>query len=370
MKEDAGYELIKAWLREQIDGGKYAEGALLPSENELAEQFGVNRNHSRRALRELAVEGYVTRSQGRRSCVAPSSSRVRPLPLFTSDIVSIVFPVFQTLFSRTIVEGFMRYVSERGIQCIAYNIQMEPEAELAFLRQAPDLGVKGLAIWLQHDTPETREVLQGLHERQFPVVLFDRYLEGIDLDHVVTNNEELGYRLTKELIQRGHKRIGFMTDLECVSSIMNRTKGYKRALEESELEYRQEFTARVEPLNDEAVRLEINAVMGYRNPPTAFFCIHDYLAKSLADTLLQLDYRIPEDVEIAAVDDEHYPEELGIPMLTAAQPGYEMGRQTAEVLLARIESPGRPVEQRSLMPSFDNELTTYSSQRVVKHITN
>ncbi|WP_226900174.1 GntR family transcriptional regulator [Nonomuraea phyllanthi] len=65
------YEMIVAWLREQIECGDLAPGAALASEAELRRQFGVSRNTVRQALSVLEREGLVVAQHGRGRFVRP-----------------------------------------------------------------------------------------------------------------------------------------------------------------------------------------------------------------------------------------------------------------------------------------------------------
>ncbi|HEX2864721.1 MAG TPA: GntR family transcriptional regulator [Deinococcales bacterium] len=58
------YPRIKAALKRRLLSGLYREGEALPSETDLAGEFGVSRMTARRAVDELEQEGYVTRVQG------------------------------------------------------------------------------------------------------------------------------------------------------------------------------------------------------------------------------------------------------------------------------------------------------------------
>ena len=57
---------IEDWLAGQIATGALAPGDRLPTEQDLAEWFGVSRMTLRHALAELARRGLVTKSVGRR----------------------------------------------------------------------------------------------------------------------------------------------------------------------------------------------------------------------------------------------------------------------------------------------------------------
>ena len=60
----APYARVKQFLKRELERGRWAPGALMPSEAELVAQFGVSRMTVTRALRELQSEGLVERLQG------------------------------------------------------------------------------------------------------------------------------------------------------------------------------------------------------------------------------------------------------------------------------------------------------------------
>ncbi|MBT3313998.1 MAG: GntR family transcriptional regulator [Anaerolineae bacterium] len=57
-------EQVNEVLRERIRNATYAPGLRLPSENGLAEEFGVSRATIRTVLAKLSVEGLILRRQG------------------------------------------------------------------------------------------------------------------------------------------------------------------------------------------------------------------------------------------------------------------------------------------------------------------
>jgi len=69
------YQIIKQFLLQKIESGEWPEYEVVPSENALAEQFGVSRMTARRALQDLAEQGVITRNQGAASTVASIKSQ-------------------------------------------------------------------------------------------------------------------------------------------------------------------------------------------------------------------------------------------------------------------------------------------------------
>ena len=64
------YQRIKHAIKERIERGDLSPGDRVPSENELARTLGVSRSQTRLALRDLEMEGYLRRSQGKPTVVA------------------------------------------------------------------------------------------------------------------------------------------------------------------------------------------------------------------------------------------------------------------------------------------------------------
>jgi DNA-binding LacI/PurR family transcriptional regulator len=352
------YDDIKTLLKDQIEAGALAVGDRLPSEYQLVRDLKVNRSRARQALRELEIEGYIVRRRGSGSYVAAPPGQVTAVRATNKTTVALVFPRYLSRYARQVVEGFMKHMAVAEKQTVAYNVQPDPESEAVYLRSIAESGVAGLTVWLNNDTPAVRHFLLDMKDRGFPIVLTDRYFDGLELDHVVSANEEIGYLLTRALLERGHRRVAFAGYRESASSILDRYKGYRRALREAgmELPPTPEKSAQT-PLTipDEALRRDarnaVKEIMALRDRPTAFVCIHDYEAEIVAVGLGHLGYCVPDDVELGAVDDEHGQEAHPLPGIWIAQDAFEVGTQTAEVLCQRVADPWAPVQRRAIPPA-------------------
>src|SRR5580698_1753995 len=75
----SAYQVVSRELRRSIVSGDLKPGNQLPSEAELAEQFGVNRSTVREGIRQLENDGFVRREGRKRLCVSvPTSSDLAP----------------------------------------------------------------------------------------------------------------------------------------------------------------------------------------------------------------------------------------------------------------------------------------------------
>lgn len=344
---------IREYVIELIESGRLPEGEKLPSEHELAERFHVNRNRARRVLRDLEVEGYVLRSQGRRSIVAPRSARQGAFRIAKAPVLALVLPRYLNPFEREIADGFMRYAAWQEVNGMIYTIRFDEKDEKKFLLSMPETGIAGLAFWPQNDSPVIADALKTLWRRRFPVVQVDRYVDGADTDFVVTDNEAMIYDLTIQLIQRKHRDIAFVYGLNESSTVRDRLAGFMRALLDYGLDVDAGWCKSVHPEDAAAVSATIMKMMVREPSPSAFVCANGMLATAVLQELDRLHVRVPQQVDIAFVDDLSLAAGLNPSLLHLSQPGAEIGRSAAEQILARLYDFELPLLRRFLPATLE-----------------
>jgi DNA-binding LacI/PurR family transcriptional regulator len=345
------YEGIKRELRRRIEAGELTEGARVPSEYELAKQLGVSRNQTRQALRDLELEGYLVRQQGSGSYVAPQ----RQWQGHNSESLTfaIAVPDFRATFTHDIIEGFIHRAMKDGANAMTYHLGFNEEIEMEFLRDMHRRGIRGVALWAQHDDPTIAALLSDLKKSEFPVVLIDHYLSSAKASYVASDNEEIGLALTRALLDRGHERIAFVDEkpYRRNTSTADRLTGYQKALTAAGIDPDPRMIVQPPEGGDEAW-VVAKDLMAYRSPPTAVVCVNEYVTLRLHEALRRLDYRVPQDVEIGFVDGNHTCETNPIPSIVAEQSGHDIGLHCAELLLALARDPARPDEHRIVRSSI------------------
>lgn len=77
-------------LRENVQSGQWAAGDQIPGEQELCELYDVSRTVVRQALRELELDGVITRRKGKGTFISPpkiSEGLVQKLTGFYQDMI-------------------------------------------------------------------------------------------------------------------------------------------------------------------------------------------------------------------------------------------------------------------------------------------
>ncbi|MBI5092897.1 MAG: GntR family transcriptional regulator [Candidatus Hydrogenedentes bacterium] len=353
------YQKIKDRLRARIDSNELAPGALVPSERDLVVELRVSRGQARQALRDLEMEGYIERFPGRGSFVTPVERR-RPETYRhrESRTVMLAYPVLArdaSAYIRSIVKAFAESIEEHDYRPVFYYIDQSTGAALRLLDQLEKGELAGLVLWPQFQSVEECAAVKRVGESLFPCVLVDRYLRGAESDFVGSANRTGYDSITMALIDRGHRAIAYISR-DFVDTVMeDRYAGYQNALARVGIDIDVRLTGvRHKAPNpslkyngaDDTAEL-LRAMFAGNVQPTAILCSDNWTAARVETELGRLGIRVPEDITLAANDDTIDPDgSEPRPWLTIAQDGPEIGRQAAQLLLARIAAPAKVYEQR------------------------
>jgi len=80
-----------------------------------------------------------------------------------------------------------------------------------------------------------KDTIDSLIKDNIPVVLLDRFFEGLDCNSVVINNEKASFDATQHLVDNGFKNIGFITIAPDQTQMQGRVSGYLKAVTENGL---------------------------------------------------------------------------------------------------------------------------------------
>lgn len=113
MKEPI-YKQIEKHLKDLINSGKIKAGEMLPSENQICEEFNVTRMTVRSAYNNLVKEGYITRKRGIGSIVLGNriSDNIGTMKSYTDEMISKGFNITTTLKGLSIIEA-NEYIKEQ-----------------------------------------------------------------------------------------------------------------------------------------------------------------------------------------------------------------------------------------------------------------
>jgi DNA-binding LacI/PurR family transcriptional regulator len=189
--------------------------------------------------------------------------------------------------------------------------------------------------------------LAALAAAQVRPVLIDTEAPG--LSSLVTDDLHGGRIATDHLVALGHRRIGFVGDVERdlfgFTSSERRHSGYVDALRAAGID-RDPDLERTGRHSQDNARGQAAALFALPDPPTAVFAASDTQALGVLQAARERRLRVPEDVSVVGFDDIAVAELVGL--TTVRQPLVESGKRAAAIVLEQVADPGRAAERIEL----------------------
>jgi len=208
---------------------------------------------------------------------------------------------------------------------------------------------------LEHRVEGLLHVAEYHQQVSFPVrvahnrlVLVNCYDE-IGTPSVLPDDESGQYDLVKGLIERGHRRIGYLTLPEQQAAQPLRLKGYRRALADAGIDFDPALVipaALMDPFHEYDLLWDaLDRLLGLEMPPTVICCANDKMAMRVYGLLRDRGVRIPERMSVAGYDDYRIiSSHLHPGLSTVVLPYAAMGARAAQRLLRIIRGQNEPGE--------------------------
>lgn len=199
-----------------------------------------------------------------------------------------------------------------------------------FPRMVREKSIDALIVigWVKSDY--IRKLVKTSNE--IPIVLMDFCIRDIPCDAVMSNNYIGMYKMTRYLLERGHREIAFVGSVRDNDNIMDRYFGYRKALMEAGVTVRKEWC-----LEDRDLITGEGNVKLPEHMPTAFACNNDLAAGHIYDELTANGYRVPEDISVVGYDN-YLPGHPFAKQLTTYNVDMKQMAETAvELLMKKIE---------------------------------
>jgi LacI family transcriptional regulator len=145
------------------------------------------------------------------------------------------------------------------------------------------------------------------------------------------------------LLERGHRRIGFLGDLLSISTAEERLRGYARALENAGIPYDHDLV-RTELRDPDAAARAVEDMLALPNPPTAFFTGQNLLTIGGVHALRAA--RREREIALIGFDDISLADLLEPAISVVAQDPQAIGGAAADQLFRRLDGDIAPAVHR------------------------
>ncbi len=203
-------------------------------------------------------------------------------------------------------------------------------------------------------TASTREseFLKDIVSPQAPVVLINRTVDDYPSDQVSSDNIGGGQRVAEYLLRNSRQRIALIGGVPRASTIRDRERGFREALQRAGVALPPHFYERSETFSHASGQEAATRLLELGTPPDAIFCVNDVLALGAIDGARALGVRVPENLWVVGYDDIELASWGAYDLTTVRQPMEQMVAHAIDLLLAKIANRDKPLEHKC----FPNEL--------------
>ena len=278
-----------------------------------------------------------------------------------TGIIGLILPDIMNPFFPGIARGAEDRANEEGYSIIFCNTDDKIEVEEKYIESLTSKMVDGIIIAHSSNSDQMGEILE---RTQIPVILIDRDFDSKNiLGKVLVNNKDGARQAVCHMVEKGYRKIAYLSGSLKTQTAMDRLEGYKEALREKNLPV-VEVLIKYGEYRVEWGRKGIEELLTEKQDFDAVFCGNDLIAIGAMKELLKHGYRVPEDKGVMGFDDIYMSQMVEPELTTVKQPNYEMGYQAVDLLIRHLKekkTAKTPGEKKTSMVMLNTEITERKS---------
>ncbi len=279
-----------------------------------------------RVLRVIEDMGYTPNALAS----ALVTSRTGLIGVVVSDLTNPFYPEF--------VEAVTAHLAKFDLKMVFFNAGVTTDREDDdFIRMLLGQRVDGIIF---ASAVRDSNLVKQMAERGFPIVVANRYADGLKCDSAVGENRAGAAAVAKHLAKLGHVNIGVVCGYASASTSRDRLEGFCDGMRASGVEVHDRLI-RVGNFDADVAATETTFLLDSDVPPTAIFCLNDAMAFGALNAIRARGMSVPRDISVVGFDDVRMASWDVFNLTTVHQPLAEMARASVDLLARRIANPSR-----------------------------
>jgi LacI family transcriptional regulator len=253
-----------------------------------------------------------------------------------TQTIGLVLEDVSNPFSSALHRALEDAARERGVLVFAGSCDEDPERERELIGSFRERRVDGIIVVPASDD---HGYLYDERRSGTALVFVDRPASHLDADSVVSDNVAGAARATRHLLERGHRRIGFLGDLLSISTAGERLRGYRQALDGAGVAV-DPALIRTELRDPDVAAAAVDEMLALSHPPTAFFTAQNLLTIGGVRALRRAGRQ--REIALIGFDDVSLADMLDPAISVVAQDPQALGRTAADQLFRRLDGETGP----------------------------
>jgi len=331
------YRRVADDLAEKINSQELRPGDKLPSERALCDQYSVSQITVRRALRELAHADRVYSHHGLGWFVSETSAAdpTAHVALLLSEMDDLSAYLLQDLSGRLDREQLTLYPAFGSC---------DERAEARLIQSAMRDDTAAILLTVCGEGQSARERYRRLlADLDRPGILLMHQVEGVDAPLVALDEHTAMSKLTRHLIQQGHRRIAYAGSDPTLISGEQRYLGFASTLWEHGLELPLDWAFSTD-LASGPDRERFRRVIRAPYAPSALVCSSNLRAAQALSIMREAGVSCPDGLALVALEDQEFAQYLTPALTTFRFDRNRLCQAVEEVTLAVIHgTPARSI---------------------------
>jgi LacI family transcriptional regulator len=281
--------------------------------------------------------------------------------------IGLIYNNPSTAYFTEFLMGALEGSGRNGAQLVVDKCKIgDPQAATAAIHNLVKGGVNGMV--LTAPMSESPEVIAELKEHGLVVVGVATGTYSGEITCVGIDDFRAGYDMTKYLMGKGHKRIGFIKGHPLHSSSRQRLAGFEAAIREAGNKVEKPLFAQGY-YSYRSGMLAADELLSSKLPPTAIFACNDDMASGVLSVAHRRGLDVPRDLTVVGVDDT-IAGSMWPPLTTIRQPIFDIASSSVEIVIQtmRDRRAGRETACRmEMVPHLLIERETAAPPRDREH---
>lgn len=286
-----------------------------------------------------------------------------------SNTIGVIVPRISRHFFATVIAGIEETAFEAGYGVVICQSLEEIDREKKLIDTLLSNRVDGLLISISMQTNRL-DHFDSYKKHGFPLIFFDRPCNKSEYTNVIIDDFKAGFMATEHLIEQGCENIFHLSGPQNLELYIQRTKGYKAALEKYGMKVNEEFIFESTLMETDGVE----AAEEILKLPLidAVFSSNDTAAIGAMKHLKASAIKIPEDIAFIGFSNEPVSTVIEPSLSTVSQSDFEMGQMATKLLIGQIENKSevKLIETKILQPKLiirDSSKKKLCSDQGAKH---
>lgn len=306
---------------------------------DIARELSISPSTVSRALKDhpdisqetkKAVQGLATKLNYQPNTIALSLRQSK------TNTIGVIIPEIAHFFFSTVISGIEDIAYSNGYNVIIAQSNESYQREIMNTRALFNSRVDGILVSVSRET-ENFEHFTTMINRNMPLVLFDRIVDGLNLSKVIVDDEQGAYEATQHLIEQGYSRIAHLAGPTNLIISQNRLNGYKAAIADNKYFIDDRIIRACGLGTYEEAEQITNELLDSKLPPDAIFANNDVAAYGAMTAIKKRKMKIPDDIAIVGFSNWRFSGLIEPALSSVTQPGFKMGQEATKLLIKQIE---------------------------------